>query len=156
MFFNLGAVYSQMGLAADRSSPAGLKQACNCFQSASGAFAFLRDNVSMKAAIGGATVDVSAECAGMLDRLMLAQAQECFFEKVISDAKPPGLCSKVARQVCTESFFIIMNFFYNIAAFNMLSLIIYLTINRELEVDRELDLVCCVLWSCILACSYAS
>ncbi|XP_039134717.1 vacuolar-sorting protein BRO1 [Dioscorea cayenensis subsp. rotundata] len=99
VFFNLGAVYSQMGLAADRSSPAGLKQACNCFQSASGAFAFLRDNVSMKAAIGGATVDVSAECAGMLDRLMLAQAQECFFEKVISDAKPPGLCSKVARQV---------------------------------------------------------
>jgi programmed cell death 6-interacting protein len=30
---------------------------------------------------------------------MLAQAQECFFEKVIGDGKPPGLCSKVARQV---------------------------------------------------------
>ncbi|KAJ0966881.1 hypothetical protein J5N97_023798 [Dioscorea zingiberensis] len=99
VLFNLGAVYSQMGLAADRSSPAGLKQACNCFQAAAGAFAFLRDNVSMKAAIGGATVDVSAECAGMLERLMLGQAQECFLEKVISDAKPPGLCSKVARQV---------------------------------------------------------
>nr|CAD1836255.1 unnamed protein product [Ananas comosus var. bracteatus] len=35
----------------------------------------------------------------MLEKLMLAQAQECFFEKVIADAKPPGLCSKIARQV---------------------------------------------------------
>lgn len=35
----------------------------------------------------------------MLERLMLAQAQECFFEKVIGDGRPPGLCSKVARQV---------------------------------------------------------
>jgi hypothetical protein len=35
----------------------------------------------------------------MLEKLMLAQAQECFFEKVIGGGKPPALCSKVARQV---------------------------------------------------------
>ncbi|VAH16635.1 unnamed protein product [Triticum turgidum subsp. durum] len=35
----------------------------------------------------------------MLEKLMLAQAQECFFEKVIAGGKPPALCSKVARQV---------------------------------------------------------
>ncbi|KAK9091373.1 hypothetical protein Sjap_024550 [Stephania japonica] len=39
------------------------------------------------------------ECAGMLERLMLAQAQECFFEKVVSEGRAPGVCSKVARQV---------------------------------------------------------
>lgn len=60
----------------------------------------LREAVAPKlAALGGATIDLSIECAGILERLMLAQAQECFFEKVISDAKPPGICSKVARQV---------------------------------------------------------
>lgn len=99
IIFNLGAIHSQLGLAADRSTPNGIKQACNCFQAAAGAFAYLRDNISMKALAGSATVDISVECAGMLERLMLAQAQECFFEKVIADKKPPALCSKVARQV---------------------------------------------------------
>ncbi|KAK8968892.1 hypothetical protein KSP40_PGU020005 [Platanthera guangdongensis] len=100
ILFNIGAVYSQIALSSDRTSPAGLKQACNAFQSAAGAFAMLRETVAPKlAALGGGTVDLSIECAGILERLMLAQAQECFFEKVIGDAKPPGICSKVARQV---------------------------------------------------------
>lgn len=100
VLFNLGAVYSQIALSSDRNNAPGLKQACNSFQSAAGAFAYLRDNASIKASVGSsATLDISAECAGMLERLMLAQAQECFFEKAVGDAKPPGLCSKVARQV---------------------------------------------------------
>ncbi|XP_077226675.1 vacuolar-sorting protein BRO1-like [Tasmannia lanceolata] len=97
ILFNLGAVHSQIALSVDRSSANGLKLACNSFQAAAGAFGFLRDTESGKA--GPATVDVSAECAGMLEKLMLAQAQECFFEKVIADGKPPGLCAKVSRQV---------------------------------------------------------
>ncbi|WOL07207.1 programmed cell death 6-interacting protein-like [Canna indica] len=99
VLFNLGAIYSQIALAADRTSAAGLKQACNGFQSAAGAFSFLKDHAAAKAAAAGATIDLSMECAMMLEKLMLAQAQECFFEKVIGDAKSPGLCSKVARQV---------------------------------------------------------
>ncbi|KAG9448896.1 hypothetical protein H6P81_008861 [Aristolochia fimbriata] len=100
VLFNLGAIYSQIALSADRTSPNGLKQACNSFQLAAGAFAFLRDHEAGKVAVTGqGTADISSECAAMLERLMLAQAQECFFEKVIGDGKPPGLCSKVARQV---------------------------------------------------------
>ncbi|KAK8940431.1 hypothetical protein KSP39_PZI010337 [Platanthera zijinensis] len=101
VLFNLGAVHSQVGLAADRALATGLKIACNSFQAAAGAYAFLKDNVSGKAVHGpgGVTVDLSAECAGMLEKFMLAQAQECFFEKVMSDSKPPGLCSKIAMQV---------------------------------------------------------
>ncbi|KAG0476298.1 hypothetical protein HPP92_013139 [Vanilla planifolia] len=100
VLFNIGAVQSQIALSADRASPAGLKLACNAFQAAAGSFAMLREAVAPKlATVGGGTVDLSVECAGVLERLMLAQAQECFFEKVIADAKPPGLCSKVARQV---------------------------------------------------------
>ncbi|KAL5726652.1 bck1-like resistance to osmotic shock [Ranunculus cassubicifolius] len=99
VLFNLGAVYSQIALAADRSNPNGLKIACNSFMSSAGVFGFLRDNVSMKASVMASTVDISVECAGMLERLMLAQAQECFFEKVVNEGRLPGLCSKVARQV---------------------------------------------------------
>nr|PNR49661.1 hypothetical protein PHYPA_011557 [Physcomitrium patens] len=100
--FNLGAVQSQIALSADRTTPMGLKQACGAFQAAAGVFAFLRDNISMKAAGTGnnSTIDISVECAGMLERLMLAQAQECFFEKVVADNKSL-LCSKVAKQVGT-------------------------------------------------------
>nr|XP_029123269.1 vacuolar-sorting protein BRO1-like [Elaeis guineensis] len=97
VLFDLAVVYSQIALSTDRSSAAGLKQAWHSFQAAAGAFAFVRHHVAAKAVAAGATLDVSPECASMLERLMLAQAQGCFFEKVVTDAKPPGLFSKVAR-----------------------------------------------------------
>lgn len=109
VLFNLGAVYSQIAVAADRTSASGLKQACNALQSAAGAFSFLKDRVAAKAVAAGGTIDLSVECTVMLEKLMLAQAQECFFQKVIGDAKPPGLCSKVARQVNSQ---VSVGFFY--------------------------------------------
>ncbi|KAJ4962002.1 hypothetical protein NE237_021912 [Protea cynaroides] len=99
VLFNLGAVHSQIALSVDRSTPSSRMQAAHSFMASAGAFAFLRDNVSMKASIGQSTLDISAECAGMLERLMLAQAQECVFEKVIAEGKSPGLCAKISRQV---------------------------------------------------------
>ncbi|XP_042499813.1 vacuolar-sorting protein BRO1-like [Macadamia integrifolia] len=99
VLFNLGAVHSQIALSADRSTASGRIQASHSFMASAGAFAFLRDNASMKASIGQSTLDISAECAGMLERLMLAQAQECVFEKVIAEGKSPGLCAKISRQV---------------------------------------------------------
>ncbi|KAK3003733.1 hypothetical protein RJ639_018146 [Escallonia herrerae] len=98
--FNLGAVWSQMGLGFDRASVEGRRQAVQAFIAAAGAFAYLRDNSSMKASMGSSTtVDVSVECAGMLERLMLAQAQECVFENSIAKGSTPGACAKIARQV---------------------------------------------------------
>ncbi|KAL3510657.1 hypothetical protein ACH5RR_030058 [Cinchona calisaya] len=100
VLFNLGAVHSQMGLSFDRSGVDGRKQASHAFIAAAGAFAFLRDNVAMKASMGSSTtVDVSVECAGMLERLTLAQAQECVFENTIAKGNTPGVCAKISRQV---------------------------------------------------------
>ncbi|GER32809.1 pH-response regulator protein palA/RIM20 [Striga asiatica] len=100
VLFNLGAVHSQMGLGYDRSSVDGRRQASHSFIAAAGAFAFLRDNVAMKASIGSSTTaDVSVECVGMLERLMLAQAQECVYENTIAKGSSPGVCSKISRQV---------------------------------------------------------
>ncbi|XP_020966777.1 ALG-2 interacting protein X isoform X1 [Arachis ipaensis] len=100
VLFNLGAVYSQIGLSYDRNTVDGRRQASHAFIAAAGAFAYLRDNASMKASIGGsATVDISGECAGMLEKLMLAQAQECVFENSIAKGSTPGVCSKISRQV---------------------------------------------------------
>ncbi|KAI4379116.1 hypothetical protein MLD38_005452 [Melastoma candidum] len=100
VLFNLGAVYSQIGLSHDRSSVEGRRDAVQAFISAAGAYAYLRDNESVKASIGDkATVDLSVECAGMLERLMLAQAQECVFETTIAKGSTPGVCAKISRQV---------------------------------------------------------
>ena len=112
VLFNLGAVQSQIGLSFDRSSIEGQRQASHAFIAAAGAFAFLRDNESAKASLGGsATVDVSVECAGMLERLMLAQAQECVFENSIAKGSTPGVCAKISRQV--RPFPIMYLFFYS-------------------------------------------
>lgn len=101
ILFNLGAVHSQIGLSFDRSTVEGRRQASHAFIAAAGSFAFLRDNVAMKASIGSSTtVDVSVECVGMLERLMLAQAQECVFENTIAKGSTPGVCAKISRQVC--------------------------------------------------------
>ncbi|GAV81161.1 BRO1 domain-containing protein/ALIX_LYPXL_bnd domain-containing protein [Cephalotus follicularis] len=100
VLFNLGAVYSQIGLSYDRATVEGRRQASHAFISAAGAFAFLRDNAATKASIGSSTtVDLSVECAGMLERLMLAQAQECVFENTIAKGSTPGVCAKISRQV---------------------------------------------------------
>ncbi|XP_024989602.1 vacuolar-sorting protein BRO1-like [Cynara cardunculus var. scolymus] len=99
ILFNLGAVHSQIGLTFDRSTVEGRRQASHSFIAAAGAFAFLRDNAATKASIGSSTtVDVSVECAGMLERLMLAQAQECVFENTIAKGSTPGVCAKISRQ----------------------------------------------------------
>lgn len=100
VLFNLGAVYSQIGLSFDRATVEGRRQASHAFIAAAGTFAYLRDNASTKASMGSSTtVDVSLECAGMLERLMLAQAQECVFENTIAKGSTPGVCAKIARQV---------------------------------------------------------
>ncbi|XP_073152056.1 vacuolar-sorting protein BRO1-like [Henckelia pumila] len=100
VLFNLGAVHSQIGLSYDRSAVEGRRQASHSFIAAAGAFAFLRDNVSMKASMGSSTtLDVSVACVGMLERLMLAQAQECVYENTIAKGSSPGVCAKISRQV---------------------------------------------------------
>ncbi|WOH07656.1 hypothetical protein DCAR_0727089 [Daucus carota subsp. sativus] len=100
VLFNLGAVHSQLGLGFDRGEVEGRKNASHSFMKAAGVFAFLRDNVAMKACMGNSTtLDVSVECVGMLERLMLAQAQECVFENTIAKGSSASVCSKISRQV---------------------------------------------------------
>ncbi|CAL0300324.1 unnamed protein product [Lupinus luteus] len=100
VLFNLGAVYSQIGLSYDRNTVDGRRQASHAFIAAAGSFAYLGENASLKASVGASvTVDLSVECAAMLEKLMLAQAQECVFENSIAKGSTPGVCSKISRQV---------------------------------------------------------
>ncbi|XP_073001150.1 vacuolar-sorting protein BRO1-like [Typha latifolia] len=97
--FNIAAIYSQIGAGEERGSGDGIRKACNAFQCAAGALKFLEEHVKEKVLAEGATVDLSADCVQMLEKVMLAQAQECYFERAVELQKPPGICSKVARKV---------------------------------------------------------
>ncbi|XP_072963739.1 vacuolar-sorting protein BRO1-like [Typha angustifolia] len=99
VFFNYAAIYSQMGAAADWSSMAGIRKACDAFQSSAGAFKFLKEHVLDTDVVLWESMDLSPECVEVLEKLMLAQAEECFFELAVQTNKSPKGCSKVARRV---------------------------------------------------------
>jgi programmed cell death 6-interacting protein len=94
--FNLGAALSQGALAVDRAAPGGLMESARLFQEAAGAFAFLREGAAPRVD-APCPIDVSPECAGMLERLMLAQAQECVLERAAADGKAPATLARVAK-----------------------------------------------------------
>ncbi|NXV09570.1 RHPN1 protein, partial [Cettia cetti] len=77
VLFNLGALHTQIGARQDRASLPGLNQAIDAFQKAAGAFNYLKENFS-----NAPSLDMSAASLTMLVRLMVAQVQECVFEKM--------------------------------------------------------------------------
>jgi programmed cell death 6-interacting protein len=95
--FNLGAALSQAALACDRAAGGGV-DAARLFQEAAGAFGELRDSACLKVE-PPRPVDLSPECAAMLERLMLAQAQECVADKAAADGKAPATLARLFKQV---------------------------------------------------------
>ncbi|XP_038147683.1 rhophilin-1 isoform X1 [Cyprinodon tularosa] len=76
VLFNIGALYTQIGARQDRSAADGINKAIDAFQRAAGAFNYLKENFS-----NAPSLDMSAPSLSMLVRLMVAQVQECVFER---------------------------------------------------------------------------
>ncbi|XP_047443821.1 rhophilin-1 isoform X2 [Mugil cephalus] len=77
VLFNIAALYTQIGARQDRSAAAGIDRAVDAFQRAAGAFNYLKENFS-----NAPSLDMSGPSLCMLVRLMIAQVQECVFERV--------------------------------------------------------------------------
>ncbi|KAM7012337.1 rhophilin-1 isoform 1-T1 [Tautogolabrus adspersus] len=77
VLFNIGALYTQIGARQDRSATAGIDKAIDAFQRAAGAFNYLKENFS-----NAPSLDMSCPSLCMLVRLMVAQVQECVFERL--------------------------------------------------------------------------
>ncbi|GFR44801.1 hypothetical protein Agub_g6136, partial [Astrephomene gubernaculifera] len=97
VLFNSGALASQAALGSDRTSAEGLTAACKLFQEASGTFQLLREAESAKTDTPR-PLDTGAECAGLLEKLMLTQAQECVYHKAVIDKKSPNVLARLAKQ----------------------------------------------------------
>jgi programmed cell death 6-interacting protein len=98
VLFNVAAVLSQQALQVERGTGEGITQACRLFQEAAGCFALLRETEAAKCDASPKPVDLSPECCSMLERLMLAQAQECVLHKASQDRKSPGTQARLAKQ----------------------------------------------------------
>ncbi|GCC27493.1 hypothetical protein chiPu_0005917 [Chiloscyllium punctatum] len=78
ILFNIGALYTQIGARQDRTTEEGINYAIDAFQKAAGALNYLKENF-----FNAPSLDMSTPSLNMLVRLMIAQVQECVFEKVI-------------------------------------------------------------------------
>uniref|UniRef100_A0A8C7THA8 Rhophilin Rho GTPase binding protein 1 n=1 Tax=Oncorhynchus mykiss TaxID=8022 RepID=A0A8C7THA8_ONCMY len=96
VLFNVGALYTQIGARQDRSAAAGIDRAINAFQRAAGAFNFLKENFS-----NAPSLDMSGPSLCMLVRLMIAQVQECVFERVTLTTQDTHFTSQL--QVAQEA-----------------------------------------------------
>ncbi|KAI0671768.1 BRO1-domain-containing protein [Trametes maxima] len=103
LLYNLAALYSQLGSAEDRSTPQGLKQAIKFYQSAAGTLNYLNDSAlpQLHAALAAddPLMELTEAFVKSLQFLMLAQAQECVWQRAVMDNYKNGLIAKLAAKV---------------------------------------------------------
>ncbi|XP_053557532.1 rhophilin-2 isoform X2 [Bombina bombina] len=78
ILFNIAAVYSQIGTRCNRQTKTGLEEAVNAFQKSAGVLQYLKENFTHTP-----SYDMSPAMLAALIKMLLAEAQECYFEKMI-------------------------------------------------------------------------
>ncbi|RDL37845.1 Uncharacterized protein BP5553_05278 [Venustampulla echinocandica] len=98
VLYNLAALYSQLATASNRSSTDGLRAACNYFCLAAGVLSHIKAEVipELRTAPPEDMDDATLES---LEHLMLAQAQECFWQKAVMDGYKDASIAKLAAKV---------------------------------------------------------
>jgi len=95
VMYNIAAIMSQIGTQQNRQSKDGLKVASQNYQMAAGAFAELKDELERHPQTG--VVDLTTDFVNASLQLMLAQAQECFFDRAMKDGMNPQIVAKLAQ-----------------------------------------------------------
>jgi programmed cell death 6-interacting protein len=98
ILFNLAALYSQLATSVIDSSTDGIKQACNNFALAAGVLQYIsREIIPDMRSTPPEDMDViTLDC---LQKMLVAQAQECFWEKAKNDGLKDMSIARLAAQV---------------------------------------------------------
>ncbi|KAH8092591.1 pH-response regulator [Cristinia sonorae] len=103
VLFNLSALHSQLAAAEDRASPQGLKQAIASYQNAAGTLNYLSTTATPKLRASITTeampLELSEPFVDHLEALMLAQAQECVWQRAVMDNYKNAVIAKLAKSV---------------------------------------------------------
>lgn len=89
----MSAVLSCHAANQNRAEDVGLKTAYHSFRAAAGMFTYINENF-----LHAPSTDLNRDTIKTLIAIMLAQAQEVFLEKQITDDKKPGFLAKLASQ----------------------------------------------------------
>ncbi|KAF3929856.1 Rhophilin-2 [Dactylella cylindrospora] len=98
IIYNLAALYSQLAISVSRNTSDGLKLACNYFCCAAGTIQYIREDILPKMR-SMPPEDMDVITLEAIEKLMLAQAQECFWQKAVVDGLKDSLIAKLAAQV---------------------------------------------------------
>jgi programmed cell death 6-interacting protein len=98
ILYNLAALYSQLAFSTNRESGDGLKTASRYSSAAAGVLCFLRTVVILDMR-STPPEDMDEMTLESLERLCLAQAQECFWQKAVKDQMKDATTARLAAQV---------------------------------------------------------
>ncbi|CAO3682458.1 unnamed protein product [Umbelopsis vinacea] len=98
ILYSIAAMQSQLGNSENRATAEGVRKACMYFQNAAGAFKHLQDVVIPEIRTAP-TKDMTTSALNALISLMLAQAQECVWQKAAIDHLRDGTIARLAIQV---------------------------------------------------------
>lgn len=98
ILYNLASLYSQLAMAANRSTSDGLKTACNYFCVSAGVISYLKNHI-IPDLRSTPPEDMDLMTLESLEHLLLAQAQECFWQKAVKDGLKDASIAKLAAKV---------------------------------------------------------
>ncbi|KAH8821259.1 BRO1-like domain-containing protein [Xylogone sp. PMI_703] len=98
VIFNLAALYSQLAVSMNRSTTEGLKAAVNYFCASAGVISHLKSAIIPELRTAPPE-DMDVATLESVEQLMLAQAQECFWQKAVMDRYKDASIAKLAAKV---------------------------------------------------------
>lgn len=98
ILYNLASLYSKLACSCTRITTEGLKTAYNYFACAAGVIKYLKEEVIPELR-SSPPEDLDAMTLEALEQLMLAQAQECFWQKAVLDGNRDAIIARLAEQV---------------------------------------------------------
>lgn len=98
VLYNLAALYSQLALHSNRGTVEGIKAACNHLSLAAGVLSHIRHKVLPELRTSPPE-DMDDAALESLENLMLAQCQECFWQKAVMDNYKDASIAKLAAKV---------------------------------------------------------
>lgn len=99
VLFCIGSVYSQLGCNESRISTDGIRKSCNYFQHAAGCFQLIETECAADLRVAVQPSDLDTATLRSIVNLMLAQAQECVWQKAVMEHMKHGTIARLAIKV---------------------------------------------------------
>lgn len=99
VLYNLAALYSQLAANTPRSTADGIKTSANYFSQAAGILTHVQTVVLPELRMSDPPEDMDTHTLESLIQLLLAQSQECFWQKAVMDGYKDASIAKLAARV---------------------------------------------------------